>query len=94
MRQVLLSIINVCKLALCAWGEKRCILCLLDFPDGSVSKESTCNAGDLGSMPGEERSPGGGHGNTLPYDCLENPHGQRSLAGYNPRGHKELEMTE
>ena len=31
---------------------------------------------------------------TLQYSCLENPHGQRSLAGYSPWGHKELDMTE
>ena len=41
-----------------------------------------CKAGDLGSIPGLGRSPGGGHGNTLQYSYLENPHGQRSLAGY------------
>jgi len=35
----------------------------LGFPGGSVSKESTCNAGDLGSIPGLGRSPGGGRGN-------------------------------
>ena len=36
----------------------------------------------------------GGHGNPLQYSCLENPHVQRSLAGYNPWGHKESDMTE
>ena len=36
-------------------------------------KESTCNAGDLGSIPGLERSPGGGNSNPLQYSCLENP---------------------
>ena len=36
----------------------------------------------LGSIPGWGRSPGGGHGNPLQYSCLENPLGQRSLAGY------------
>ena len=36
-------------------------------------KESACNAGDLCSMPGVGRSPGGGHGNPLQYSCLENP---------------------
>ena len=41
-------------------------------------KESMCNAGDLGSIPGLGRSPGGGHGNPLQYSCLENPHGQRA----------------
>ena len=37
------------------------------------SKESTCNSGDIGSIPGSGRSPGGGHGNPLQYSCLENP---------------------
>ena len=49
------------------------------------------NAGDLrdtGSVSGLGRSPGEGHGNPLQYACLENPHGQRSLAGYSPLGHK------
>ena len=64
------------------------------FPGGSDGKESAWNAGDLGSIPGLGRSPGGGHGNTLQYSCLENPHGQRSLAGYSSRGWKELDMTE
>ena len=45
----------------------------LGFPGGSDSKESACNAGDLGSIPELGRSPGGGHGNTLQYSCLENP---------------------
>ena len=43
------------------------------FPGGSDSKESTCNAGDLGLVPGLGRSPGGGHGNPFSYSCLENP---------------------
>ena len=63
------------------------------FPYSSVSKESACNAGDLGSIPGWGRSPGGGNGKPLQYSCLENPHGQRSLAGYNPWGPQELDMT-
>ena len=61
---------------------------------GSDGKESTCNAGDLGSIPGLGRSPGGGHGNPLQYSCQENLHGQRSLAAYSPWGCKELHMTE
>ena len=40
------------------------------------------------------RSPGGGHDNPLQYSCLENPHGQRSLAGFSPQGCKESDMTE
>ena len=42
---------------------------------------------------GREDSPGGGHGNPLQYSCLENPCGQRSQAGYSPRGRKELDTT-
>ena len=64
------------------------------FPGSSDSKEFTCNTGDLGSMPGLGRSPGGGDGNPLQYFCLENPHGQRSLVGYSPEGLQELDMTE
>ena len=58
----------------------------MDFPSGSAGKESACNAGDLGLILGLGRSPGGGHGKSLQYSCLENPHGQRSLAGYSPWG--------
>ena len=42
------------------------------FPGGSDGKESACNAGDLGSIPGFGRSPGEGNGNPLQYSCLEN----------------------
>ena len=45
----------------------------LGSPGGSVGKESACNAGDLGPVPGSGRSPGGGHGNPLQYSGLENP---------------------
>ena len=43
------------------------------FPGGSDDKQSVCNAGDMGSIPGLERSPGEGNGNPLHYSCLENP---------------------
>ena len=43
---------------------------------------------------GQERSPGGGHGNPLQDSCLENPHGQSSLVGYSPGGRKESVATE
>ena len=46
------------------------------FTDGSVGKESTCSAedtGDMCSVPGSGRSPGGGNGNPLLYSCSENP---------------------
>ena len=47
-----------------------------------------------GSIPGSRRSPGGGNDNPLQCPCLENPHGQRSLAGYSPWGCKDLDTTE
>ena len=43
------------------------------FPGGSDGKESACNAGDLGLIPGLGRSPGRRHGNPLQYSGLENP---------------------
>ena len=67
------------------------------FPDGIVIKNPPANAGDTrdaGSVPEWGSSPGRGHGNPLQYSCLENPHGQRSLAGYSPRGRKESDTTE
>ena len=42
-------------------------------PGSSEGKESACNAGDPGLIPGLGRSPGEGHGNPLQYSCLENP---------------------
>ena len=50
--------------------------------------------GDMGSMPGSGRSPGGGHGNPLQCSCLEHPPGQRSLMGYSSGGHNESDMPE
>ena len=44
----------------------------MGFPQSSVGKESACNAGDSGSIPGSGRSPGEGNGNPLQYSCLEN----------------------
>ena len=45
----------------------------LGFPHSSVGKESACSAGDPGTIPGSEISPGEGNGNALQYSCLENP---------------------
>ena len=65
------------------------------FPGGSVSEESTCNSGDLVSISELGRSPREGNGYPLHYSCLENPsHGQRNLAGYSARGHKDSDTTE
>ena len=46
---------------------------VLGLPRWLSGKESSCNAGDVGSIPGLERSPGEGHGSPLPYSCLGNP---------------------
>ena len=71
------------------WSE---IIILLGFPGASGNKESACNAGDLGSIPGLGRSPGGGHGNSV---CLpgESPWTE-SLANYSPWGHKKSDTNE
>ena len=45
----------------------------MGFPGGSDGKESTCNAGDMGLIPGSGRYPGEGNNNPLQYSCLENP---------------------
>ena len=63
------------------------------FPGGSDGKESTCNVGHPGSTPKLGRSPGREPGNPLQHACLENPHGQRRLAGYSPWHHKESYTT-
>ena len=61
------------------------------FPGGTVVKNPPANAGDTGDVdliPVLGRSRGEGNGNPLQYSCIENPHGQRTLAGYSPRGRK------
>ena len=60
-------------------------------------KNPPANAGnirDMDSIPGLGRSLGEGHGNPLQNSYLENPQGQKSLAGYSPWGHKESDTTE
>ena len=61
---------------------------------GACAEELACNAGDAGWIPGLGRSAGRGHGNPRQYSCLQKSHGQRSLVGYSPWGHKELDRTE
>ena len=58
----------------------------LQYSSTSLGNQTifSCNTGGLGLIPRLGRSPSGGHGNPLQYSCLENPHGQRSLAGYSP----------
>ena len=62
-----------------------------------VAKNPPTNARDVrdaDSIPGLGRSPGEGRGNSFQGSCLENPHGQRRLAGYGSYGCTELDMTE
>ena len=59
----------------------------MGFPDGSAGKESACNAGDLGSIPGLGKSPGEGNSYPLQYSGLEN-----SIDS--PWGHKESDTSE
>ena len=61
----------------------------LGFSAGSAGKESTCNVGDLGLIPGLGRSPGEGNGYSTPVFWPGESHGL-----YTPWGHKELDMTE
>ena len=49
------------------------------FLVAQLVKNPPAMAGDPGSIPGSERSPGGGYGNALQYSCLENPQGQRAV---------------
>ena len=61
-----------------------------DFLGGSVVKNPPANAGDVGSIPGSERSPGGGYGNLFPGKF----HGQKILEGYSAQCRKKLDTTE
>ena len=65
----------------------------IDFPGGSVGKESACNAGDLDSTPGSGRSPGEGNGNPLQYSYLENPMDRGALWA-TVQGIAQSDMTE
>ena len=59
------------------------------FLGDSDGKESACNAGDPGWIPGSGRSPGGGHGNPLQFSCLENPM-DRAVWGLHPMGSQRV----
>ena len=65
-----------------------------DFPGGSGGKVSVYNAGDPGSIPGLGRFPWRSKWQPTPVFLPGKFRGQRSLAGYSPWGHKELDMTE
>ena len=61
---------------------------------GKDSPANAGDAGDVGLMPGSEKSPGGGNGKSTPVFLPGESHGQRSLAGCNPWGHEELDTTD
>ena len=64
----------------------------MGFPGGSDGKDSACNAGDLGSIPGSGRYPGEGNGNALQYSGLENPM-DGEPGGLQSMGSQELDTT-
>ena len=64
-----------------------------ELPWCSASKESACNAGDQGSIPGLERSPGEGNGTPLQCSCLENPMDREAWRA-TVYGVAELDMTD
>ena len=69
----------------------------MGFPGGTVVKNLPANAGDtgdVGSIPGSRRSPGGGNGNPLQYSCLENPVHKRTWQATVQGFAKELDRTE
>ena len=76
------------------WKINKDLLYSMWFPGGSDGKESACNVGGLGSIPGLGRASGGGRGNPLQCSGLENPRWQRSLAGCSPRGHRQSDVSE
>ena len=82
----------MCIVRVCVWWRVG------GFPGCSVGKESAYNvgdSGDVGSIPGPETTPGGGREwQPTPVFLPRESHGQRSLSGYGPQGHKELNMTE
>ena len=68
----------------------------MGFSDGSVGKESTCTAGDMGEVgliPGLGRSPGGINSPPTLVFLPGESYGQRSLVDYSPQGHKESDTT-
>ena len=78
-------------LGLCVWHSPSHFG---GYPGGSMIKNLPANAGDLGSVPGSGRTPGGGHGNPLQDSCLGNPMDRGAWQGYSPWSRKESDTTE
>ena len=68
-------------------------ICIPGLPRGSVVKESTYQAGDMGSIPGSGKFPGEGNGNPLQYSCLGNPMDRGAWWAIVPGVTKELDMV-
>ena len=66
----------------------------MGFPGGSDGKESACNAGDLGLIPGSGRCPGEGNDNPLQYSCLENSMNREAWQAAVQGVSKELDTAE
>ena len=88
LRAVFRPFQEIHRVLLCGWLWGGGWRGNLGFPRSSVGEDSTFSVGDPASIPGSGGSQGGRHGDPLKYSCLENPHGERSPAGYSPRGHK------
>ena len=79
------------------YSQNKMFVNSLCFPGGSVVKnplamqETSCNGGHVGWTLGWGRSPGENYSNPLQYSCHGKSHGQRSLAGYSPWGHKRVQ---
>ena len=80
-------------LALGLTHQEAGLLWSLPLPRWLSGKESICNAGDIGLVPGSGRAAGGENGNLPQHSCGKS-HGKRGLVGYSPQGWKELDMTE
>ena len=65
----------------------------MDFPSGSDVKESACNVGDLGSIPGLGKCHGAGNGLLTLAFLLGKSYGQRSMLGYSPWGRKGTQLN-
>ena len=76
-----------CNLTLKNWTELNS---QEGLPRWLSGKESTCDAGDSGLIPGSERSPGVGNGNPLQYSCLGNPMDRGVWWATSPWGHKSV----
>ena len=94
LSRLVITFLPSSKCLLISWVQYIYTHISMGYPGGSDDKHSACDMEHLGSSPGLGRSPEGGHGSPLQYSCLENPHGQRSMAGYSPWGSTESDMTE